>query len=427
MAQFRLSVALATRSAGRSVVAMAAYRAGSRLRDDRQGRVHDYTRRRGVAYAGIVLPDNAPAWAGDREQLWNRVEEREGRGDAQLAREVQLSLPHELDGEQRRDLALAFARHLAAEYGFAVDVAVHAPSARGDDRNHHAHLLLTSRAFDAGHGSGWAKTKDRRLDAIAMRRAGRRNAVEGLRAAWETMQNDALERAGIRDGSGEPVRVDRRSYERQGLGIGPARHDGNDDTRPRKAQGGARQEPAWQEWARQTEDGREAVTDEPRAIKRTTVGGGTEEEMGRKLHTSGTAQGIPDGLEAGPRDFLGGGRGGLGLHRYRAGRSRQLAAFHAELPQDTLNTDPQPDTDPPSEFGPRPTRSWRWSGLDALNRELSEPAEEERQKERDGGSGRQLRLLDTDPRPGAPDDPYLNPDLNPEPDRYLWGGYKRSR
>ena len=382
MAQFRLSVSIASRSAGRSVVAMTAYRAGCRLRDHRQGRVHDYARRRGVVYAGIVLPDNAPAWASDREQLWNRVEEREGRRDAQLGREVLLSLPHELGEEQRRELALTFARYLAAEYGLAVDVAIHTPSEQGDDRNHHAHLLVASRAFDMGHKSGWAKTKDRRLDAIAMRRAGAQNAVEGLRQVWEAMENAALTSADVRDESGELVQVDRRSYARQGLTIKPGLHDGPEAT-------AFKRRTRRQSYPAKSHPGRSHVS---------------------KLHP------VLVSLEGGVEAQMSGYQRNGALSRTRHS-ARAVIAFNQWLAEpmpsanlliraEEMQPAKRPNTDPcPRNLDPQASTSvappWRWQGLDTLNQELSEPVEDERKKERGSGGNRQLvsgsERLNTDP------------------------------
>src|SRR5882724_10553278 len=96
MADYRFAAQVISLSQGRSVTAAAAYRSASVIADARTGEIHDYTRKTGVEWTGIMAPEDAPARVQDREKLWNMVERKEVRKDAQLAREVQLSLPHEL-------------------------------------------------------------------------------------------------------------------------------------------------------------------------------------------------------------------------------------------------------------------------------------------------------------------------------------------
>src|SRR5271163_4273070 len=115
MAQFRFSAAIVSRSAGQSVVAAAAYCAGEKLRDERTGDTKDYSRRSwSVLYTQILTPENAPAWMLDRQRLWNGVEQREDRSTkrstAQVARNVELSLPHELTHEQHVQLVCDFVK-----------------------------------------------------------------------------------------------------------------------------------------------------------------------------------------------------------------------------------------------------------------------------------------------------------------------------
>src|SRR3546814_8116494 len=88
-------------------------------------------------------------WAQDRSALWNAAEAAEKRKDAKVAREYELGLPAELDAGQRRDLVRAFAEDIRDRYGVAVDAAIHAPHDYGDDRNHHAHVMTTTRVVDA--------------------------------------------------------------------------------------------------------------------------------------------------------------------------------------------------------------------------------------------------------------------------------------
>ena len=101
MAIYRLSAQVIRRSSGRSAVACAAYRAGDSIEDARQGILHDYSRRGGVHHSEMLAPEGTPDWMLDRSRLWNGVEAAEKRRDSQLAREIQLALPHELTDAER--------------------------------------------------------------------------------------------------------------------------------------------------------------------------------------------------------------------------------------------------------------------------------------------------------------------------------------
>jgi len=188
------------RSEGRSVVAMAAYRAGVALKDDRRGTVADYSRRRGVAHAEIMVPEGCADWLGDRETLWNHVEAIEVRRDAQLAREINMALPHELTHEERMSLVRTFVKEQFVSQGMVVDFAIHAPvPEKGDDpRNFHAHLLLTLRQATP---LGLRRVKTRAWNSDAM--------LISWRKAWATHQNNALR------GRGHTARVDHRTLAAQ--------------------------------------------------------------------------------------------------------------------------------------------------------------------------------------------------------------------
>lgn len=200
MASFHLAVKTVGRSAGRSATAAAAYRAGVEIADERTGIVHDYTRKQGIEHREIVAPANAPDWVQDRSALWNAAERAETRKNSTVAREYEIALPTELSAGERRDLALGLAREISERHGVAVDVAIHAPGRLGDQRNHHAHLLTTTRRIGA-EGLG---EKTRELDQKTS------GEVERWRARFAEMQNAALERAQSHE------RVDHRSYQRQG-------------------------------------------------------------------------------------------------------------------------------------------------------------------------------------------------------------------
>ena len=201
MASFHLAVKTIGRSAGRSATAAAAYRAGVEIADERTGIVHDYTRKQGIEHREIVAPADAPEWARDRVALWNAAEQAETRKNSTVAREYEIALPAELSADERRTLTLDLAREISARHGVAVDVAIHAPGRQGDQRNHHAHLLTTTRRIGA-EGLG---EKTRELDQKTS------GEVERWRARFAEMQNAALERAQVHE------RVDHRSYQRRGV------------------------------------------------------------------------------------------------------------------------------------------------------------------------------------------------------------------
>lgn len=134
-------------SSGRNAVAAAAYRAGKRLRDKRSGRTYNYANRKNVVAARIIAPTGAPEWVRDRSQLWNEVEASEKRKDAQVARELEISIPWELPPRARQALVWQFCRKNFAKEGMIADVALHAPR-ENEGRNHHAHVMLTTRTVD---------------------------------------------------------------------------------------------------------------------------------------------------------------------------------------------------------------------------------------------------------------------------------------
>ncbi|MFV1681983.1 MobQ family relaxase [Phaeobacter sp. JH20_14] len=201
MASYHLSVKTIKRSAGRSATAAAAYRVGERIECQREGRVHDYTRKQGIEETFILAPKDAPDWAQDRSRLWNEVEASETRRNSVTAREWELALPSEISAEARSQITRDFAQELVSRYGVAVDVAIHAPHREGDQRNHHAHVLTSTRKLEP---DGFT-AKTRVLDSAKTGSV----EIEQMRGLWAELQNRALERAG------EVERVDHRSLEAQ--------------------------------------------------------------------------------------------------------------------------------------------------------------------------------------------------------------------
>ena len=193
MAIYHLRATMISRSQGRSATAASAYRVAERIEDRRTGLTFDYAARGGVDYPEILAPDHAPDWVRDRSELWNRVEEAETRKNSQVAREVRVALPDELTHAQRVALVRDYAQTQFVDRGMVADIALHAPGREGDERNHHAHILLTTREVDT---EGFT-TKNRDWNKVEV--------LEGWREAWARDSNAALERAGIED------RVDHRT------------------------------------------------------------------------------------------------------------------------------------------------------------------------------------------------------------------------
>jgi hypothetical protein len=208
---YHCSVKTVGRSAGRSVVAAAAYRLGELLHDDYYDQTHDYTRRSGVLNSFTLAPENAPAWALEPEMLWNAAEAAEKRVNSTLAREVELALPAFLSADERRDIAEEFAGELVARYGVAVTVALHAPG-KGDDRNYHAHILFTTREMTP---DGLNK-KTRVLD-------DRKTGPDEVRKLRE-LAADIINRSLVAVNS--DIRVDHRSFKDRGITKEPTTHLG---------------------------------------------------------------------------------------------------------------------------------------------------------------------------------------------------------
>lgn len=201
------------RSAGRSAVSAAAYRIGAELHDERTQTTHDYTRRGGIETSFIVTPANAPDWAHDPQKLWNEAERVERKCNSRTAREVKLALPASVDVAEREKITRAFAEHLAERYGVVAMVALHEPSKQGDDRNYHAHILITTRRMDAD-GFG---VKTRELDDW---KTGKQEIRHIREYAAETINATLAE-------VGSEERVSPDSYETRGVEQIPGKHLGH--------------------------------------------------------------------------------------------------------------------------------------------------------------------------------------------------------
>ncbi len=203
MAIYHLTATIISRARGQSVVAAAAYRSGMALRDERYGITHYQSRKRSILHSEIMAPADAPAWAHDRELLWNRVEAAESRKDSQLARLIEIGLPVELSGKASADLVREYVGKEFVANGMIADLCV-----RTDHHNPQAHILLTLRTVTAA-GFG---PKERRWNG--------KSALLGWRCAWADRANEHLARAG------HAVRIDHRTLAAQQIELTPARRVG---------------------------------------------------------------------------------------------------------------------------------------------------------------------------------------------------------
>lgn len=210
----------------RSAVAAAAYRACEKLKDERQDVTHNYSRKGGLVHEELLLPENAPAWACKlgREALWNMVEARERRKDAQTAREIRIAIPRELDAEERISVVRDYVQRCFVAKGMIADVCWHTKIASDGLEQPHAHIMLTMRPLEAD-GFGNKVRHDMVPDPSGRTHPDGRPVLvesnpyswnsaayyERCRADWQDTANAALERAGSAE------RIDRRSYLERGI------------------------------------------------------------------------------------------------------------------------------------------------------------------------------------------------------------------
>ena len=204
MAIYHLSAKIVSRATGRSVVGAAAYRSGELLHDQRTAQTFDYTHKSGIEHSEILAPPEAPSWVHDRELLWNTVEQVERRSDAQLAREIEIGLPVELDQDQQITLLRDYVRDTFVSRGMVADLSLHLDNAE----NPHAHVLLTTRKITP-EGFG-AKQRDWNV----------RSELLAWRTEWAHTANQHLTHAGL------DIRIDHRTLEAQGIELLPGRKIG---------------------------------------------------------------------------------------------------------------------------------------------------------------------------------------------------------
>ena len=230
MAIYHCSTKTVNRSSGRTAVASAAYRAGKKLEDERTGLIHDFTRKDGVAHSEILSNLDIEI---DRGELWNLAEKTENRKDARTAREWVIALPDELDADQRKDLAKEFAQSLVDRYGVIADLAIHEPSKGGNDKNHHAHIMLTTRKAELAPDNKLILTTKADIELSNTKRKSlgmgtTQDEIKQIRETWANLANFALEKAGIQE------KIDHRSYADQGNGLQATIHEGTKVTQLRR-------------------------------------------------------------------------------------------------------------------------------------------------------------------------------------------------
>ncbi|WP_291015290.1 MobA/MobL family protein [Hydrogenophaga sp.] len=196
MATYHLGAKCFSRRKGESATACAAYRAGERIVDVRTGCVHDFSDRDGVALKQLFFPTGTPELS--REACWNLAEAAERRKDSTVAREVLVSLPHELPRFQQYMLSARMARWIVDTYGCVVDLAIHTPTESNDHRNFHSHMLTSTRRYGPDGFTG----KCREFDDIFL---GPKE-IRKIREVWCEFINEALAECQLAS------RVDHRSH-----------------------------------------------------------------------------------------------------------------------------------------------------------------------------------------------------------------------
>ena len=215
-----------------SAVGASAYRSGEVLKNEYDGITHDFTRKRGIVHTEILLPPHAPPDFADRSTLWNSVEKIEKSKNSQLAREIEVALPIELDREQQIQLVRDYVQKNFVSVGMCADIAIHDK----ETGNPHAHIMLTMRPLEQS-GEWGAKSKkeyildkngqriklkngsfkSRKIDTVDW---NSKEKAEVWRGAWADCVNRSLAEQGIQE------KVDHRSYERQGIEQIPSVHMG---------------------------------------------------------------------------------------------------------------------------------------------------------------------------------------------------------
>lgn len=232
MAIYHNSTKIISRSKGRSAVGASAYRSGEKIKNEYDGIQHDYSRKGGIVYSEVMLPQQAKKEFKNRAILWNEVEKIEKSKNSQLAREVEVALPKELNRGEQIDLVKSYIQDNFVKNGMCADLNIHDKG----DGNPHAHIMLTIRPIEENGEWGAKSKKEYLLDKNGQKiklKSGQykskkiettnwntKEFLENYRKDWADKINERLKEKGINQ------TVDHRSYEEQGIEKIPTIHEG---------------------------------------------------------------------------------------------------------------------------------------------------------------------------------------------------------
>ncbi len=178
MSSFSFKIIEHSRTQNKNAVALASYRSGEKLKDNKTKEIHNQRK----SHKSKVMHSEIIGWNGSRSDLWNASEKADKRKDAVTSREMMFALPHEITHKERVEICRKFGKIINKRYGCAVDSSIHAPDKKGDKRNYHAHILITTRAVENGI---FSKKKYRDLNHNPQE-------VKALRKLFSDIQNEYL-------------------------------------------------------------------------------------------------------------------------------------------------------------------------------------------------------------------------------------------
>ena len=232
VAIYHCSIKIVSRGKGKSAVAAAAYRSGETLTNNYDGVTHDFTRKGGIVHTEILLPPHAPPDFADRSALWNSVEKIEKAKNSQLAREIEIALPVELDREKQIQLVREYVKENFVSVGMCADFAIHDKQ----DGNPHAHIMLTMRPLEQSGEWGAKSKKEYLLDKGGQRIKLKNGTFKSRKVDtvdWNSQEKAEVWRQAWADTANRylaaqdrPERIDHRSYKRQGIEQIPTVHMG---------------------------------------------------------------------------------------------------------------------------------------------------------------------------------------------------------